>query len=211
MQEMNRFVTAIGLIVGLIYCCFSFSVKEIRNEKAFYKKLTHEPFSIAMFYKNVKQNEAWERNLKLQRKKFKYLSHKQFYRNGHVQFLEVDMSKKHLAGLAAAQNISQVPAFVLFKGDRPVIGKDDKKALLVGFAKQEKIESFINKYLRNQIERFIEREAERKQEERALNEASATIFTLGVGYPYPVYGGGPWYGGYPYYGPGVSFGVNVGF
>jgi len=209
MNKIGIFFAIIAVFIGYTDSCMGYSVKEIRKEKEFYKRIEREPFSVVMFYKENKSDPVWQRNLHKQKNNFRQVSNSGLYRNGDVQFLEVDVSNKRLINLPGEFHLSKLPAFMLFKYGKSVRAKDTMRATLAGFSKQQEIKNFINKYLRNQIQDYIESQAERKAEDRARREASGTFFTYGVGYPYYD----PLFYDYPYYypGPSVGFGVSVGF
>lgn len=207
--------TAVGIIVSILYGCFSYCVKDIRNENEFYKKIQHSPFTVAMFYKDNKADRIWHNNLALQRRNFKTLSREGFYRNGDVQFFQVDIAKKHLTNIKTDFRVTNVPAVILFNYGKVVRDANNEPAILVDkkfpFLRPDTMKKFINSYLRENIEDYIEQNTERKVEDRILRDYSGYI-TYGAGFqtwPYyaPYYGG---YGGY-YGGPGVGFGVSVGF
>jgi len=207
--------TAVGIIVSIMYGCFTYCVKDIRNENEFYKKIQHAPFTVALFYKNNKENRTWHNNMALQRRNFKTLSNEGLYRNGDVQFIEADIERRHLLNLKNDLRVTQVPSLVLFNYGKVVRDEDNKPAMLADkkfpFLRPDAMKKFINSYLREDIEDYIEQNTERKVEDRILRDYSGYI-TYGAGFqswPYyaPYYGG---YGGY-YGGPGVGFGVSVGF
>ncbi|MDR3550235.1 MAG: hypothetical protein P4L31_02390 [Candidatus Babeliales bacterium] len=207
--------TAVGVIVSILYCCFTYSVGDIKNENDFYKKIQRSPFTVAMFYKDDKANRAWHNNLAVQKRNFKKLSREGFYRNGDVQFLEADITRKHLAHIKTDFRITDVPAMLLFNYGKVVRNADNEPALLVdknlSFLRPDSMRKFINSYLREDIEDYIEQNTERKVEDRILRDYSGYI-TYGAGVqPWPYYA--PYYGGYGGYygGPGVGFGVSVGF
>lgn len=208
---MKRMITCTVRLVflGFSTMCLGYSVREIRNEHEFYKRIERGPFSVVMFYKENKHDEVWQSNLHKQKSNFKQVSNSGLYRNGDVQFLEVNVANHKLINLSNDYYVTKVPAFMLFKYGKPIRAKNTLQAMLTGFSKQQELKNFINKYLRDQIEDYIEEQAEIKAEDRARREASGTFFTYGVGYPYYD----SWYYGGPYYygGPSVGFGVSVGF
>jgi len=120
----------VGVIVTLLYCCFSYSVKDVRNENEFYKKIQHAPFTVALFYKDNKQNRTWHTNMMLQRRNFKVLSSEGFYRNGDVQFIEADIERKYLLSVKNDFGVTSVPALALFNYGKLVRTQDNKPALL---------------------------------------------------------------------------------
>lgn len=212
MDKKSIFILAIAVFTNFEYCS-AYSVREIRKEHDFYKRIEREPFSVVLFYKEKKHDSLWQQNLHKQKNNFHAVSNAELYRNGDVQFLEVNVGNKRLINLVSDYHVSRLPAIMLFKFGKPVrSSKDTMRVSLFGFSKQEDIKNFINRYLRNQIHDYIESQAERKAEDRARREASGTFLTYGVGYPYYD----PWY--YPYYpgpyyypGPSIGFGVSVGF
>jgi len=213
--EAKGVATAIGVIVSILYCCFTYSVKEIRSENEFYKKIQHAPFTVAMFYKDNKADRVWHDNLALQKRNFKRLSHEGFYRNGDVQFIEADINRKNLGTIRSDFRVGSVPAVLLFNYGKVVRNTDKEPAILVDkkfpFLKPDVMKKFINSYLREDIEDYIEQNTERKVEDRILRDYSGYI-TYGAGFqPWPYYA--PYYGGYGGYygGPGVGFGMSVGF
>ena len=208
--------TAVGIIVSILYCCFSYAVKDIKSDNEFYRKLQQNPFTVALFYTDDKNDRTWHKNMEAQRRNFKIISSEGLYRNGDVQFIEADVNRRYLSSIKDDFNISTIPSLLLFNYGKVVRSDDNRIARLYGkksrFLSPGAMKNFINYYLRDDIEDYIEENTERKVEDRILRDYSGYI-TYGAGFQsWPYWGAGYYgpYGGY-YGGPGVGFGVTVGF
>ncbi|MCX5922036.1 MAG: hypothetical protein NTX86_01780 [Candidatus Dependentiae bacterium] len=197
MTHRNMFLLmSLMLGVGYSHVGLADFVKEMSKEKEFYKKIERAPFSIGMFYFEDKMDCNWQRNIARQKRDFRLASRSRIYHDGNMRFLGLDLSKRGLEGLDDEFEVDIMPAFVLFKHGKPLRDANKKVIKLVGFVEDTAIKKFINRHLRPAIENYIEKEAERKAQERALNAAY-------------FYGGWPYYGGYN--GGCAGFGVGVGF
>lgn len=212
MQKNKLFALLLMLSMYLPFICGREHVVSVRSQDSFYKKVQENPFAIVLFYGEDKHDKGWYEQIKQVLRAFRMTSDSTYYRQARLRFVAVDVGRKGIDNLQEEYGIHEVPAFVLFKGGAPVRNKQKQIVVLGGFASQERIKSFINKYLRDALEEQLRLESERREEQRSYYGGSASF---GFGYAYDPYY--PYYYGnygYPYgyygnyYGPGVGFGVS---
>lgn len=186
-------------------------VLNARTQEKFFKSVYENPFAIVLFYTQDKSDRAWYEKTRQLLGQFKMASDSMYYRRARLRFVAVDIEKKGIDNLQSQFGIKEVPAFVLFKGGAPVRNAQKQIIVLGGFATRNRIKTFINTHLRDDMEEQLRRESERREEARDYYGGNA-YFGFGYAYDpyYPYYYGNY---GYPYgyygnyYAPGFGFGV----
>lgn len=215
---VDKFKKALLLSIGILSTSLYARehVINVKNQESFFNKVQGVPHAVVLFYLEDKDDKDWHENIKMLLKEYKMVSDSPFYRGSRLRFIAVDIGKKGINDLEDEFGIRTVPSFVLFKSGIPVRNDANQIVVLSGFATQERIKEFIQKYLREDLEEQFRLEAERREELRDSYQGS---LYFGVGYPYGYWGPySPYYGwGYPYgyyggyYGPGFGFGMSVPF
>lgn len=164
---------------------------------------------VALFYKtdrDTRKNSELSSNISRLEHIFKLASEESRYKDAKVMFVKINVANPQAEDLAAEYDIQTLPTIILFRQGRVVhtAGTNSPIAQKRGFVRAQALQLFIDEYLGETINTYVQINAERKRrKERSSNFSTYVGFGYGYG-PYPYYG----YYGYPYVGGSVGFGYS---
>lgn len=180
---------------------------EINSQTKLDNLLRKRELVVALFYKRdreTRKNEGLTANIGHLEHIFKLVSQDSRYKDAKIMFVKINLANSQAEDLAAEYNIQTLPTLILFKQGRVVrtAGMNSPIAQKTGFVRGQAMQLFIDEYLGETINTYVQINAESKRrKERSSNFSTYVGFGYGYG-PYPYYG----YYGYPYMGGGVGFG-----
>lgn len=180
---------------------------EVHSQSKLDHLLRRRELVVALFYKsdrNTRKNEELAFNIMHLERIFKLVSAEDRYKDAKVMFVKINTANPQAEDIAAQYDIQTLPTVILFQQGRVVqtAGKDSPIAQKRGFVRGQALQFFIDQYLGERINTYVQINAERKRRKQRSSNVS-TYVGFGYGYgPYPYYG----YYGYPYVGGNVGFG-----
>lgn len=175
--------------------------KRVSSADAFESTLAKAPYSVVLFYDNSRENRKdpeMRGIIKGLESMMRSLSRDPEYREADLQFLRVDISRRHLDELAQRYGVKTFPTVMTF------LGREATGSRLTSNVYRDPVRSLINQTLKTQMNQVLKEKAQQRKRElerariRAYNYASWGPY-WGWGYPYWGYGG--------YWGrPGFYFG-----
>lgn len=182
---------------------------EIHSQSKLNNLLRKRELVVALFYKtdrDTRKNSELTTNIGQLEHIFKLVSEDSRYKDAKVMFVKINVANSQAEDLAAQYDIQTLPTVILFKQGQVVhaAGKNSPIAQKRGFVRGQALQLFIDEYLGDTINTYVQINAERKRRKESTSNFS-TYVGFGYGYgPYPYYG----YYGYPYMGGSVGFGFN---
>jgi hypothetical protein len=182
---------------------------EIRSQSKLDHLLRRRELVVALFYKSdrdTRKHTELSSNIAQLEHIFKLVSQDDRYKDAKVMFVRINVADAQAEQLAAEYDVQTLPTVILFKQGRVVhtAGRNSPIAQKRGFVRGQALQLFIDEYLGDIINTYVQINAERKRrKESSSNFSSYVGFGYGYG-PYPYYG----YYGYPYAGGNVGFGFS---
>jgi len=198
------------VIVGLMACGVSVlhgAMADIRSESKLNHVLKKYDLAVVLFYKtdrDTRKNSELTSNIAELERMFKRVSDDDRYKDAKIMFVRVNVASDEAERLAEEYDVSTLPSFILFKDGLVVRdgGRNGSIAMKNGFIRAHALQLFIDQYLGETINTYVQINAERKRRHERTHR-TYTYFGYGYG-GYPYYG----YYGSPYYGGSVGFGVS---
>jgi hypothetical protein len=180
---------------------------EIRSQSKLDYLLRKRELVVALFYKSdrdTRKNSELSSNIAELERIFKRVSEDDRYKDAKIMFVRINVAGSQAQELAATYDVQTLPTIILFKNGRVVhtAGPNSPIAQEKGFVRSQVLQLFIDEYLGETINTYVQINAERK---RRKEKTHRTYTSVGFGYgAYPYYG----YYGYPYVGGNVGFGFS---
>jgi hypothetical protein len=204
MKRMICVILALGM-ASLMYA----DMGEIHSQSKLDHLLRKRELVVALFYKSdrdTRKSEELASNIAALERIFKHASEEDRYKDAKIMFVKINIANAQAEDLAAEYDIQTLPTVILFKDGSVVhtAGRNSSIAQKRGFVRGQALQLFIDEYLGETINTYVQMNAERKRrKERTSNFSTYVGFGYGYG-PYPYYG----YYGYPYVGGSVGFGYS---
>ncbi|HLJ31602.1 MAG TPA: thioredoxin family protein [Candidatus Babeliales bacterium] len=147
------------LINGISYA----KVKSITLRRDFEQSISKENMVVTFFY------DAANKDLM---RMYEDISKTQRYDDADVVFLKVNAARKDLSDLAQAYGIVHMPAFVFFYKGKRLSDNNGNMVILTGSVTRDQLESCIDNYYGDEIERYIAHKEERKERRIARENES---------------------------------------
>ena len=204
----NKWYFVIGVAL-IALGCKGISVSSMRS---LYRSIEKRNLAVLMVYKSDKQqrkdNQELYNSIKHAKKEFSSLQSIRDYKKVNMAFIDANITHKDMAGFSDdfGLEVNQEPIYLLFINGKLVKKRSGAPALANGFLSVNALRTFIDTYMQDAMEDYLDDKEEKERRERARAD-----FYLGFG------GGYPWFGGYPYYGGwwgpygGYGYGGRVGF
>ncbi len=204
MKRMICVILALGM-ASLMYA----DMGEIHSQSKLDHLLRKRELVVALFYKSdrdTRKSEELASNIAALERIFKRASEEDRYKDAKIMFVKINIANAQAEDLAAEYDIQTLPTVILFKDGSVVhtAGRNSPIAQKRGFVRGQALQLFIDEYLGETINTYVQMNVERKRrKERTSNFSTYVGFGYGYG-PYPYYG----YYGYPYVGGSVGFGYS---
>ncbi len=198
-------------IGGISFLC---SARELSvgSSKKFDHVLNKKSFALVFFYdmgKRLRRDnpQAYEKIADLD-SVVRRIGMRRLYKEGDLQIIRVNLAKGNLELVAQEYGIKRTPAFILFKDGLPVKNETHQIATLHGFVDSSQLHSFIDQYLKRELENRVQEKAQEREYRREMEALYGPQIYWGVGwgYDWPGYYGPYWGGPYWGYGPGYGAG-----
>jgi hypothetical protein len=157
------------MMILITVCCLFISeisyakVKSITLRRDFEQSISKENMVVTFFY------DAANKDLM---RMYEDISKTQRYDDADVVFLKVNAARKDLSDLAQAYGIVHMPAFVFFYKGKRLTDNNGNMVILNGSVTRDQLESCIDNYYGDEIERYIAHKEERKERRIARENES---------------------------------------
>ncbi len=185
--------------VSLIFIFIAFSTAVARDIKVvstdkLYRLLAAAPYSLVLFYnrdKSAIRDETIRQNISDTEIMLRSLSRSPLYDGADLQIILADVSRGNLAQALEEYKVTTIPTFMTFIGRAPAGDQ------LSGFADREPLTEFIDKNLKEQINKHMQEKAAKRERDLETARIDAYNRNYWLGSPY---WDSFWYGGYyPYW------------
>jgi hypothetical protein len=214
-MKQNILLKLTMLVMLLGASCSNARVVSARTLDMFYAMLEKPCYSytVVVLYNENRETRKdcdYKRSLKSLFKTIAVMSQASLYQQGNLQFIKVNVDQDCLDELQSDYAVTNAPAFLLFKNGAVVKNPTtDNRAVLYGFASAGKLRTFIDKYLREDLQQVVDLKIEdRRIRAQMLDYYWGAYWAGGWGYGGPCGAWGYPYGGYPC--GGTSFYCGVG-
>ncbi len=119
---------------------------EVSSEDQYKDVIDDQEFTVVMFYEGGEEKSKKTKDLE---RMFKAVSAD---RADDLQFLIVDTMQPELQDLAEDLGVMDVPVFILFVDEQPMVDKDGNTIQLTGFVSQNQLADFIDAYVAPEAE-----------------------------------------------------------
>lgn len=170
---------------------------KVRTPDQFYRCLNQRSLAVVLFYKDhrrIKMPQELRAKFCSQMGTFDRMSRMRWYIEGDLALVAVNMAYDCLLSVADSYRVEKVPTYLLFKHGQVVRDAYGSIARLSGFVSRDVLESFIDQYMR----RDLQSNNEQASEDRAIAAEEARLrYMYYAPYMYWGWAGWPYCGCYP--------------
>ncbi len=164
-MKNNKKIFIIAMFGLLLGGSLNAKVRAVMARRDFEQTVAKGPMVVALFYEDEKKGNGRIRGQnKGLMQMYEDVSGYKLYDDADIIFLKVNVGRKDLAELAKLYGVTTMPTFIFFKDGKRMIDSQGSMADLEGFISRVDLQSFIDEHYGPQIEQYVARKEDRRQQ-----------------------------------------------
>lgn len=187
-MKIGRRTTMLMLSSALIIPSVTTKDKRVSSADAFESTLAKAPYSVVLFYDTSRENKKdpeMRSMIKGLESMMRSLSRNPEYRETELQFLRVDISRRHLDELAQRYGVKTFPTVLLF------LGRELTGSRLTGTVYRDQVQTLISQTFKTQMDQVLKEKAQQRR--RELERARIRAYNYASWSPYWGWGYSPYW------------------